>query len=538
MFFRAEWPAAALAVLLILSGCSGGQPDDAPPLGAIESSQSAGVARLREVGRARFEEGDLAGAAARFDRALALEPDNAGLWVDIARMRYRGGQQEQSIEAVERALDLAPEEPSALLFRGQIARDAEGLRAGLDWFERGLRFHPADPALLHDHAAVLIDLDRPAEGLVSLRRLAEVAPGTPDLLYLQAIVAARAGNFGLARSLLQRVPPAILVRPATMLLDAVIAMDEGQYDSAAQTLDDLAERQPDNARVERLLVRALFLAGSYRQVIARFGDAAARDGVAPYLRELVGMSHEAMGERDMAAAYLDRAASEEGWDLVPLEPRRPLYGARLSPQFGDALAARDAIRSGIGSGAAVAKAQAFLDASPGAGDGFALLGDSLLWAGDARGAIAAYSRAARIRQNWPLTLRMVAAAMRAAEPERAEEIVASYLRQGGNETEAVEVYAIMLAQREEWALAANLLDTVIDRNSANPRMLALRSDVALRQGEAADALGWAWKAYRAQPAYRPAIAALAKSTGDAALKARLEDKLEAMTAPRYSTSFP
>ncbi|MCV0381902.1 MAG: tetratricopeptide repeat protein [Erythrobacter sp.] len=535
MIFRGEWPAAALAVLLILSACSGEQTDDVPPLAAVESTESAGVARLREVGRARLDEGDLAGTAARFDRALALEPDNARLWIDIAQMRYRGGQQEQSIEAVERALDLAPEDPSALLFRGQIARDAEGLRAGLAWFERGLRFHPDDPALLHDHAAVLIDLDRPAEGLVSLRRLAEVAPGTPDLLYLQAIVAARAGNFGLARSLLQRVPPAILVRPATMLLDAVIAMDEGQYDGAAQKLDALARRQPDNARVERLLVRALFLGGSYRQVIARFGDAAARDGASPYLRELVGMAHEAMGERDMAAAYLDRAAREEGWDLVPLEPRMA-DRAHLSPQSGDALAARDAIRSRIGSGAAVSKARAFLDASPGAGDGFALLGDSLLWGGDARGAIAAYSRAARIRQNWPLTLRMVAAAMRVAEPERAERIVAQYLRQGGNETEAVELYAVMLAQREEWTRAANLLDTVIDRNSANPRMLSLRSEVALRQGEAAAALGWAWKAYRAQPAYRPSIAAVAKSTGDAALKARLEDKLEAMATPRYSTS--
>lgn len=537
MIFRAEWTAAALAALLILPACSGEQPDEAPPLASVESTESAGVARLREVGRARLDKGDLAGAAARFDRALALEPDNAGLWVDIARMRYRGGQQEQSIEAVERALDFAPEDPSALLFRGQIARDAEGLRAGLAWFERGLRFHPDDPALLHDHAAVLIDLDRPADGLASLRRLAQVAPGTPDLRYLQAVVAARAGNFGLACSLLQGLPPAILDRPAVMLLDAVIAMEERQYDGAAQTLDALARRQPDNARVEHLLVRALFLGGSYRQVIARFGDAAAREGAAPYLRELVGMSHEAMGERDMAAAYLDRAAREEGWDLVPLEPRMA-DRARLSPQSGDALTARDAIRSRIGSGAAVAKAQAFLDASPGAGDGFALLSDSLLWAGDARGAIAAYSRAARIRQNWPLTLRMVAAAMRVAEPRRAEGIVAQYLRQGGNETEAVELYAIMLAQRKEWAQAANLLDTVIDRNSANPRMLSLRSEIALRQGEAAAALGWAWKAYRAQPAYRPAIAALAKSTGDAALKARLGDKLEAMATPRYSTSSP
>lgn len=515
-------------MLLVCTGCSGTSPSEATPEMVSERAQSPEVGRLRETGGVWVSEGDLAAAAARFDQALALEPENAGLWVDIARLRYRSGEQEQSIEAVEQALDFAPDDASALLFRGQIARDAEGLLAGLRWIERGLQFHPDDPALLHAHAAILIDLDRAAEGLVSLRRLAEIVPDTPDLFYLQAVIAARAGNFGLARDLLRRLPPGVSDQPVAMLLGAVISLEEGEHASAAQSLEALARRQPDNARVQRLLARALYLAGSYRQVIMRFGDMAAREGAAPYLRELVAMSHEAMGDRTGAAVYLDLAASDRGWNLVALEPAAP---PNMDGGGSNIVTVRNRIRASIGSGAtdaATATARALLDSRPGAGDAFSLYGDSMLAAGDARGALAVYSRAARIRTNWPLASRMAAAADALGDTQRAEEIIGAYLRNGGNEIEAVELYGAMLARRGGWSRMAQLLDTVIDRSSENPRILALRSHAAFELRQFDEALGWAWRAYRAQSAYRPAIVVLARSTQDAALKARLEEKLTAI----------
>ena len=216
--------------------------------------------------------GDLSGAGEAFDRALQARADDAGLWVDIARLRYRGGEHLQAIEAVERALSLDGEHAGALLFKGQIARDAEGLAAGSRWFARGLELHPDDPALLGEQAATLIDLDRASEGLAMVRRLAEIAPGSPDIYFLQAVVAARAGDFPLARRLLQRLPDGRAATPASLLLDGVIALEQGRFASAAQSLDGLVERQPDNRRARDLLARALLLDGRYRQLIARFAE--------------------------------------------------------------------------------------------------------------------------------------------------------------------------------------------------------------------------------------------------------------------------
>ncbi|GMM94225.1 tetratricopeptide repeat protein [Qipengyuania sp. MTN3-11] len=529
MISRPDWIGASIAILLALAGCSAGADDSAPVDRTVATATEGGeLARWRELGRERLAQGDLARAADAFDRALAADADDAGLWVDIGRMRYRSGQQELAIAAAERALAIDPANPQALLFQGQLARDAYGLLAGLAWFDRGLDVRPDDPALLLDHAATLIDLDRAEEALVSLRHLARVAPATPELPYLQAVIAARGGDFVLARTLFQRVGPATRERPSARMLDGIIALEQEQYASAAQIFDALLRQQPDNSRIQRLLARSLYLGGSHRQLVARFEEKALRGNASPYLQTLVGRSLEALGRRGEAADFLDSAGWQDARTLTPLPPSAPLEAALLDEK-GGGIAARDFVRASLDGSSvdeAGARARRYLDDAPGSGDALNLLGDALLAAGDAQGAIDAYTRAARIRRGWPLTLRLVAAERLAGRPDRAEELVASYLAQGGDAPEAVELYGRMLARSGAWTAAARVLDTAIENGADNPRILALRSQVALRLGDREVALDRAWRAYRAQPMYVPAIAALAEATDDPALKARLTEKLD------------
>ncbi len=186
------------------------QPDGFSPATALHG--------YRMLGRLEIREGNLPSAGAAFDRALAVAPDDANLWVDIGHLRYRGGEQVQAIEAADRALSLDPQNAAALQFRAQLVRDAFGPAAALPWLERALEVKPGDPVLMTDYSASLGEIGRAKEALAILRDVAQIAPKAPRLLYLQAVIAARGGNFALARDLYLRAPVEDREMPAGQML--------------------------------------------------------------------------------------------------------------------------------------------------------------------------------------------------------------------------------------------------------------------------------------------------------------------------------
>lgn len=430
----------AAAELSLRGALSGGAPvrELAPFLGEAELLQgNLGEARgwlegaefapavaghgFHMLGRLRMREGDLPRAGQAFDQALATTPDDPELWVDIGRLRWRGGEQAQAIEASKKAVALVPGNSAALLFRAQLVRDSQGNAAAVALFERGLAGSPGHPDLLADYAATLGELGRAREMLAAVRRM----PPGPRSLYLQAVLAARAGRNDLARSLLERSGEPDRAVPAAMLLLALIDLDNGNVKSAAQGFDRLLRRQPDNHRIAHLLARSLAQGGNHRELVARFGDKADT----PYLALLVGRAYEALGERDRAAPFLDRAHARRAARLVTLRSAKPLEtaqarGARDGP---NAVALVRALITEGRAAEARTEAATFLAAHPGSADAMALAGDAALAAGDARAALAHYGKAAAIRRPWPLTKRMAFALDRSGRRRDAAALVREQL---------------------------------------------------------------------------------------------------------------
>lgn len=411
-------------------------------LGARRFAPDVAGHGFRMLGKLRMQQGDLAAAGQAFDHALAsgLEQDPA-LWADIGRLRFRGGEQAQALAASNKALGFGANDPEALLFAAQLARDAHGNFAALPLLERALRSAPANPDLLGEYAATLGEVGRASDMLAAVRRLAVVAPGDRRVLWLQAVLAARAGQPDLARTLLQRGGDLDRQVPAAILLLALVDFDSGNPDSAAQGLDRLLRIQPDNDRVARLLARALALGGHHRELIARFD---ARADV-PYFAQLVGRAYENLGERDKAAAYLDRARATGPMRLAMLP-------GSLDAQVAEARGAPDGastvglVRALLGDGKlaeARAKADAFVARFPGSADALSLAGDAALASGDAKAALARYRAAGAIRRPWPLTRRMVAALDRSGDGGGATALLARHLAGEPYNADA----AAMLARR-------------------------------------------------------------------------------------------
>lgn len=502
-------------------------------LGPGEFSADSSAAGFRLLGRLEMAEGNLPAAGAAFDRSYRVEPDNAGLWVDIGRLRYRGGEQFEAIVAAERALAIDPDDGEALRFRGQLARDAQGLEAGAELLGRALDRQPQNIELRVEYAATLGDAGRARDALRVLRAGGGGALATPRGLFVQAVIAARGGNIRSARDLLARSGLASDDVASARLLSGLIALSDGNYASAALTFDRLYRRQPDNGRVRDLLAYALSRSGGDRELVHRFAGSASSSAGSTYLRLLVGRAYEALGERERAAEFIDLAAFGPA-ELAVLPALRPRASLAVSSRMGG-LEIRDYVRHAIAGEdavAAVRRARDFARRFPGSADAHAMLGDAEFARGDKAAARAAYARSAQVRRTWPLTLRFAAAQ---EDPAETRQLLESYVRNNPMNAEAAALLADALAAEGEWEDAAHLLDHAMALGMVRvPWVLAARSIAAAELEDDDGALDYALAAHELQPMNPLAITALiaALPESEEAARNELETKLRSVTARR------
>ncbi|MGB3472215.1 MAG: hypothetical protein WBA51_15470 [Erythrobacter sp.] len=461
------------ASVLAVAGCSLSADAPVSPESAALSGSAPFMALMKEAGEAA-EDGDLVDAGRLLDEAKQVEPENPALWVEIARLRFRGGEHAQALEAADYALELGPEFAPALLLHAQLVRDAHGLSDALVWFEAALEANPDDPLALREYAATLGDAGYNAEMLGVVRALADIAPKDPNVLYLQAVLAARAGNPVLAKSLLERSGLSEAGVPAAMMLDALVSLQEKNHDSAAETLQALAQKQPSNGRIAELLARALWLSGRDEELIERFAPRAQQEDTSPYLVMLVGRALERSGDRAGAVPFLERAYAgrEAGWVTLPDLANLPEPTRRMR-----------ALIKANQTGAATRYGRELRKQFSGSSDIAALSADAAMARRDYQGALELYREAALVRRPWPLTRKAAAAYRDLGDPVASDVLIARHLVGEPRNTEALLLNAERAARNEDWLRVAVLLDNAIDLGAGNdPRLLKLR-------GIAARALG-------------------------------------------------
>ena len=459
----------------------------------------------RMLGKLERLSGNLPQAGKAYDRALVLAPNDPLLWVEIGRLRYSGGEQLQAVEAAENALAAAPDNPRTLEFRAELISDARGYAAAIPLYEHALEASSTDLGLLGGYAGVLGEAGRAQEMLAVTRHMLELAPRNPRAFYLQAVLAARAGDIDLARALLNRTRGQLDTVASGLLLQGLLELEAGNANIAADQLAVLADRQPANQRVQLLLARALYAAGDYNQLFARFAALAQRGDAPPYLLTLVGRAYEDQGNRTAAAPLLDRAAAASLPSLQPIfEPDTPSV---LAPRFAAAPAApgqavpyvRSLLSVGNTSAAAQAASQ-FLRLRPGSGDALALLGDVELVSGAPAAALEHYRLAAQVRFPDLLLLRIGEAFDKLGKGGAAQPVVAQYLAAFPGSRLAARMAANQAALAADWPTALLLLESLRDRGgNRDVRLLADLSLVQLRGGDLPAALASAQRAWELQP---------------------------------------
>ena len=419
---------------------------------------SAGLG-WRVRGQIALAEGHLDAAAAAFDQALHFAPGDADLWVAIASLRFTGGEQAQAVVAADRAVALDPRNPRALALRGMLIREQYGLAASLPWFEAALHLYPDEPPLLDAYASTLGDMGQYRAMLIVARKLAEVDPKNQRPRLMEAVLAARAGETGLARSILQRTGTAFRDMPAALLLSGVLDYRVGNFDLSVAALERLVRMQPDNRVARHVLARALAAKGEWRRLVDLFDGDVEASRAGPDLTALVGHAWTRLSGREGAArartdrargqaliaraAVMGRSGVQSAAPLasngtLPVLGQRyadnPRLAANAVPYIRALLAAHQADE-------AQPVADRLRDENMGNADAQMLAGDVRMVRGDSRAALIDYTNAASIRFNEAVLVRMDAALRAAGRGGDADGMTSRYLAQNPESAVAMTLLA-------------------------------------------------------------------------------------------------
>jgi len=270
-------------------------------LAALAARPDATAELLCTVGRAEVEQGRPGEAAAFFERALRLTPEDVELWRLLGRARAALEHHSAASDCFVRATTLRPSDAELHFERGRHEQLNGSLSQALASFERGLELCDTN-ALAQLHAAeCAIRLEKPEQ---ALRFLEEATSLEPEL--------------ALAHKLLGR-----------------LRLDLGRLPEASSALEEARRQLPDDLELCEWLGGCLSALGRFDRACAVLEDGFAQDPNNLVVARLLGRASEKLGRHERAALVL-RAATK----LVTDDPELWMELGHVEELVGEEQAAR------------------------------------------------------------------------------------------------------------------------------------------------------------------------------------------------------
>lgn len=488
---------AILATDLARAQMLQGRPQDAlATLGGGYLRRDAARA-LRIGAEAHYQLGAIDSAQASFAEALRLAPDNVENWVAFARFRLAEQDMLGADDAATQAWRRAPRSASTLAMKAEVVRTREGPVAALSWYQAAAERDPDNVPVMLELAACLGDAGRYRDMLKPLRRAAELEPGNGRAQFLMAMVAARGNDWPLARTLLGRIGGSDADQPAVLQAKAAVELALDTPNAAERLAAQLATMQPDNGTARRLLALAQVRGDNPRGAMMTLDPITIRPDADSWSLILLANSFSGLEWQVDARQPFDRAnrlvrgdppalpaASDGGDSLVPAVAI-PTIRARLA--------------RGDGAGA-LNLASRLADANPGVPQARLLVGDAAMMQGEMPAAITAFRRAAELRFDEPVMLRLVHALVRSGDRDGAGEALRQFQMRWPENVAAMRIAASFAAEQNAWAASLTQLRAALARTGPNDALLlAQLARCQLELGDPEAAVAYARRAYRLLP---------------------------------------
>lgn len=196
-------------------------------------------------------------AVEEFEKAIALDRENADAHANVAELFFRKGNSRKAIESCRRALRIKPDLPQALCNMAVWLKTEGKLDEATALCLEGLKIRPHEEAFLFNLASIHAELNQPGKVKEYLERVLDLEPAHAAALFELARLHEREGRIGEAIDLCERAAAA--GAPDWDMLNTLggLLFKAGEYEEAAERFRAGLECEPENTILLRNLARAL-----------------------------------------------------------------------------------------------------------------------------------------------------------------------------------------------------------------------------------------------------------------------------------------
>ncbi|PKO38734.1 MAG: PEP-CTERM system TPR-repeat protein PrsT [Betaproteobacteria bacterium HGW-Betaproteobacteria-6] len=277
-----------------------------------------GVLVLRA--NALVENGSVADASRVLEEARMLDPNSAMVRLAQANIGMRKGDMVLAKKLSDEALSLGPNNAGAWNVHGSLLQASGDREGALQSYAKASALSPQyiEPRIAR--SGLLIDLGRIDEAERELAMVKKIAPQEPRSAYFRALIAKSRGDKGATKTALEEVTRVLDPLPfemlannkAMLLLDALAHYGLGNKEKAADKLQVLLRRYPDDDAGTKLLARQHLDNGNYTFAISLLEPLKRRSPNDPRVLSLLATAYMQDGNFKGASELLDQAVRESG----------------------------------------------------------------------------------------------------------------------------------------------------------------------------------------------------------------------------------
>ncbi|MCK9606524.1 MAG: PEP-CTERM system TPR-repeat protein PrsT [Methylomonas sp.] len=269
------------------------------------------------IGRANalLRRNDLAGATQAVEKAMSMQPDNAGNWYVKGSIEHVQGNLENAIKNYDKAITLAPDYQDARIARAGVLMDLhQDQRAGEDLAY--LREHyPFDPKAAYLHAVLLSRNGQKEASIKELEAASDIIVAVKpeyliqhsQTLMLSGLINYSLQRFDLAAEYLRQYVKTYPGQPGPYKLLASILLNKNDPETVIDLLRPVVASHPNDHRLLFLLGTAYMNVGKHDKANALLEKASAGEFGGESIHTEIGLNRLSMGQETLAIQELEAA---------------------------------------------------------------------------------------------------------------------------------------------------------------------------------------------------------------------------------------
>jgi len=140
-------------------------------------------------------QGRLEEATAQYQEALRLQPDHVAALINLGNVFSQNGELAEAARLFQKALAISPNHPGALSSLGKLAVTRGDMKAAISYLEKAIARDPRRADSHYVLAQILRSEGRRREAVDAFRRALELAPERADIHFDLAVTYAQLGQF-------------------------------------------------------------------------------------------------------------------------------------------------------------------------------------------------------------------------------------------------------------------------------------------------------------------------------------------------------